>query len=162
MKLGQKIGNFFSGLGQKFNKTASYLGEKANKVLKKISRPIKKVAEILNIDDVAKEIGQSIQNIEKSILYSFPKELQPFIQEVYALSPIGARINQIQSSAEIISGQKDLSLEELTNLFPNLRRIRDGIEIAKNVSQIDKQRAKSQLKKSAMKILIGILKKKYS
>ena len=154
-----KLKNPFNTIGQKFKNTIQ-LGKKTiNKPLKFVGKVINKFSNQLHVDKIAKEVSKSVVNAESKFFNIFNPKFKNVIEDIYGMTPIGKKLNQIEGISDVISGRKDLSIDVLMDLIPTLGKIRRAIQLISDISNLDKQNADKSVQRIAKNIVISVLKR---
>lgn len=147
--VGQKAGSAFHTVGQKISEGIGVAQKGINRGLSAASHAAQAVTGALGLQGVIGAIADSVRKALSSAVNALPTELRGPVETIYNNSPISNIVNSGLLSADVLAGRKDLTEEDIANVFPAYAVAREAIVTANNVSRGDKATAQRLLKRGA-------------
>ena len=156
--LGSKFRRFAKGLGSKL-KTVAELGAKfVGDPLGSINRGLHSLSTKLGLAKVAKQVAGKLREIGNTALKFLPPEQRTLVEGIWDMTPVGQAVNVGLYSADVMSGRKDLSDEQIQKIFPEWAKIRHGLDMVKSIAMPDRVKLKKIAREEATRYAIGLLK----
>lgn len=140
--VGEKVSSGIQNVGQKIASGIDF-GQKAlNTALRAGSDLVQRGTEALGLQKPIRELARGVRAGLKGLYDRVPGPLKGPVLSLWSQTPVSGIVEKGLLAADVLSGDRDLTEEDIARVYPQYAVVRNSIAAARGVSSGDKAAAK--------------------